>query len=172
MRDVKAVIVLGIALDEEAIRDAPDERYNRLVRLHFEKLRRIAAEIASWLRSMGYKACPCHDQGGVEHKRAAELAGLGRVGDHTLLITPKYGCRVHLNSVLTDAPLKFDQMLDEICDHCGECIRRCPAGAIRPGRTVDSVLCGTYRREKLKRSYCGICMKVCWDHLRGSSSPD
>ena len=157
-------------MNERIIKEIPYGRYNDIVNLHYRRLRTIAMKVASWLRNMGCKAYPCHDQGGIEHKRAAELAGLGRVGDHTLLITPKYGCCVHLNSVLTDAPLRFDRMVEEICDHCGECIKGCPAGAIGPNRTVDPNLCINYRMTKLKRSYCGICMKICYFHLNKKSS--
>jgi epoxyqueuosine reductase QueG len=170
MRDAKAVIVFALPLEEDVIEDAPGEKYNNLVRLHFQRLREIASEVSSWLEGKGYRAYPCHDQAGVEHKRAAELAGLGKVGDHTLLITQKYGCNVHLNSVITDAPLEFDEVIEEeLCDHCGECIQNCPANAIKSGKKVDAKLCLDYRRNRLKRSYCGICMKSCWNHLNRSS---
>lgn len=163
----RAVVVFAIPLVSSTIIGAPDEKYNRLVELHYQKLRELAYDIATFLEGRGFEAHPCHDQRDVEHKRAAELAGLGRVGDHTLLITPTYGCRVHLNSVVTDAPLEADRKIDEeLCDHCGECLRKCPARAIQPGIKVDIQSCLDYRRKILKRAYCGICMKTCWNHLR------
>ena len=167
LEDAKAIVVFAYPLVEAMIAKAPDEQYNRLVELHYQIVREIAYKIALFIEEKGFRAYPCHDQGDIEHKRAAELAGLGRVGEHTLLITPQYECRVHLNSVVTNAPLRIDERLDtELCDDCGECIRNCPAKAIEGGKKINVSACRNYRKNVLGRRYCGICMKVCWTHFK------
>ena len=166
MESTKSVITFGICMPKEIMECVPESKYQIMLTNHFGKLRRIAKKIGSWLEEKGYNSYPCHDQDNIEHKKAAQLAGLGRVGSHTLLITPQYGPRVHLNSVLTDYPLNFDRFLEEeLCDQCDECIAKCPPGALKKGFEVDRRKCLIYRGSELKRSYCGLCMKICWDHL-------
>lgn len=71
--------------------------------------------------------------GDFSHRHAAVAAGLGVFGVNGLLLTPEYGVRQRLNSVITDAPLMPDEMLDmEIpcgkkCDY--KCIKLCPVKA-------------------------------------------
>lgn len=49
---------------------------------------------------------PYHiEHGGVYMKDAAVLAGLGRMGKHNMLITPRYGPRLRLRVMLTEADL-------------------------------------------------------------------
>lgn len=166
MENTKAVIIFGISMPKEIMEEVPDTEYQRMLASHFDKLRRIAKKVARWLEEQGFNSYPCHDQEDIEHKKAAELAGLGRVGSHTLLITPLYGPRVHLNSVLTDYSLKFDTILEtKFCDQCDECIKGCPPAALKNGLEVDLQKCLNYRYTELKKRYCGLCMKICWQHL-------
>ena len=166
MESTKSVIIFGICMPKEVMEEVPEIKYQTMLANHFSRLRRIAKKIGRLLEEKGYNSYPCHDQDNIEHKKAAQLAGLGRVGNHTLLITPKYGPRVHLNSVLTDYPLHFDTFLEEeLCDQCDECITKCPPGALKKGLEVDRSKCLIYRSSELKKRYCGLCMKICWDHL-------
>lgn len=72
--------------------------------------------------------------GDISHKHVAMACGLGRLGWHTLLITPQFGTRQKLTSIVTNAPLEPDPMCDqELCNpsQCGfQCARACPTGAI------------------------------------------
>jgi len=59
------------------------------------------------------------------HRVAAVLAGLGGLGANNLVITPEYGPRVRLNTVITTAELTPDPMLDEpVClgEECLACL--------------------------------------------------
>ena len=46
--------------------------------------------------------------GDISHKHVAVACGLGRIGWHTLLITPQFGTRQKLVSIVTNAPLVPD----------------------------------------------------------------
>lgn len=66
----------------------------------------------------------------VSQKHAAQAAGLGTIGRHSLLITPEFGSMVWLGCVLTEAELEPDGLLAPICDGCGICVEVCPIGAL------------------------------------------
>ncbi len=80
--------------------------------------------------------------GDISHKHVAVACGLGQIGWHTMLITSEFGTRQKLTSIVTNAPLHGDSLLDErLCDPeaCGlQCARACPTGAI-PKRSDHSV---------------------------------
>jgi len=82
--------------------------------------------------------------------------GLGDIGWHNLLITPQYGSRQKLTSVITNAPLEPDSFAEEtLCvpERCGFlCANACPTGAIprETGRKV-AVYIGSKKVE-----YAGI----------------
>ncbi|MEM3041287.1 MAG: 4Fe-4S binding protein, partial [Nitrososphaerota archaeon] len=102
-------------------------------------LDRIALLLAKKIQELGFKAYPIPPsqtidnnrlEGIISHKLAANLAGLGWIGKSCLLITPKWGPRVRLTTVLTDAPLKTGTPLANLCDDCRQCVEICPAKAI------------------------------------------
>mgnify|MGYP002860631133 FL=1 len=67
------------------------------------------------------------------HVIAGLYAGLGTIGMNHTLLTPEYGPRVRLVSVITDAELPADKMQkQELCIHCRACARRCPMQAFAP----------------------------------------
>lgn len=83
-------------------------------------------------------------RGSFSHVYAAANAGMGQVGANGLLLTPQYGPRVHLGSIVTTAPLEPDPLLKEkLCDtaKCTLCIEQCPAKAISEKGDVDHILC-------------------------------
>ena len=73
---------------------------------------------------------------------AAMAAGLGEMGWAKVFITKKFGPRVRLHAILTDAELAPDPLVEpgSLCDRCMACVRGCSPGAIphiREGRTVS-----------------------------------
>ncbi len=91
-------------------------------------------------------------------RHAAFAAGLGRFGLNRALITPHGSC-VRIGSVVTDMPLESTPRLYE--DYrapclasggavCGECIARCPAGAIT-SRGMDKSACYVMRGAVRRR---------------------
>ena len=113
----------------------------------------------------------------ISHKAVARMAGLGWQGKNLLLITPQFGSRVRLVTVLTHAPLIADTPLKNRCGSCMLCHDACPAKAIRGVNTLDhyknreEALHFSRCVEKLTKDFaalseigapiCGICIKVC-----------
>jgi len=145
--------------------------------------------ISRFLERKGYLAFPmdasirmvpyrdhCPDQRGrIDLRRAAEVAGIGRIGKIAIVVTPEYGPRVQLAAILTDAALVPDQPFEKILcpPDCRRCIAVCPAGALRPPeegevyRPTDQKKCMTYRRTHGGSSpmgrgeMCSLCRAVC-----------
>lgn len=66
----------------------------------------------------------------ISQKHAAQAAGLGTIGRHSLLITPEFGSMIWLGAVLTEIELEPDRIKESICNDCNLCVEICPAGAL------------------------------------------
>jgi epoxyqueuosine reductase QueG len=110
-----------------------------------------------------------------QHKTAATRAGLGWIGKNGLLITPEYGPRVRLGTLLTDMELPYGEPITESkCGECRKCVVSCPAAALhgvlwKAGLErkyiVDAHACSTHMHDKYRHigrgSVCGICIRSC-----------
>jgi epoxyqueuosine reductase len=108
------------------------------------------------------------------HKMAATSAGLGWIGRNGLLISPDYGPRLSLATVLTDAPIPVDVPIQfSLCGDCTLCKDFCPSDAIT-GREwsryepfvelVKIRCCSTHKkksREVKGKPNCGLCITIC-----------
>ncbi len=71
------------------------------------------------------------DKSPIEENIAAAKAGLGKIGDHYMLIHETYGTFVFLAEILSTLPpemLGFDGHVHDVetCSHCGACKKACP----------------------------------------------
>jgi epoxyqueuosine reductase QueG len=139
------------------------------------ELDRVALAIARFLESEGFNAYhqPA-SRGGQDRrilmgvlslKHMAVKAGMGVFGRNSLLITPKFGPRMRLSAILTNAELQSDTPLEvEFCDKCSKiCIAACPIKAIKPSKKdeyyeINKFACNTYLQTV---PACAICLKVC-----------
>ena len=82
----------------------------------------------------------------IDYNKAAYVCGLGSVGLHGKVITPKYGTFMRFVYIITDLELDFDEPFsDNLCDNCGLCKSACPGKAISDNG-VDSWQCSVYYR--------------------------
>jgi epoxyqueuosine reductase len=108
------------------------------------------------------------------HKMAATSAGLGWIGKNGLLISPDFGPRLSLVTVLTDAPLAPDAAMEHsLCGDCTLCKEYCPSQAItgaewsRTSPFVELVrldACRSHKKTKRLtegKPNCGLCINIC-----------
>ena len=109
-------------------------------------LRETAFRLAKFLERKGYKAVsldpnvPIDERRWVScmlsHRYVGQIAGLGDIGANNFLLTPEWGPRIELTSVVTNAPLKPDgpklagKIYEETCRNCFKCVEECPSQAL------------------------------------------
>lgn len=100
---------------------------------HFSqaRLQLIYANLAAYIRELGYEAV----QNRVQPMPTALAAGIGELGRNGMLITEKYGARIHLGDpILTNMPLVADKPIDigvdDFCKVCRKCATTCPTNSI------------------------------------------
>lgn len=146
-----------------------------------ELLDKIAYRVAAFLNRRGQAAINiCRDGYGEDvmrirpiavfsHVWAAHYAGLGEVGWNHCLVTPEYGPRHRLVSVLTSLALDGDPMVPErsVCNRCLLCQKACLTHAFSGDPRLDrrsnmnKFACFS-RRDRFKTAqHCGYCLKVC-----------
>ncbi len=160
--------------------DGPSTAYHRAMEVIYDQLDLLACKVALFIESGGGRAIPVpsdepyrywesdklYGRGDLSHKHTAQAAGLGRLGKNSLLITPQFGNRVHLVSVVTDVDLAPDLLLDwDPCPKgCNLCIQACPAAAISEGQ-VEQARCREVMMERLPKGTviesCRACRRVC-----------
>ena len=82
----------------------------------------------------------------VSHKIVAVEAGLGHMGVNRLVLHPKYGSCIQLESILINGVVdEYDNRLDENpCMDCNLCAAVCPTGAITKDQPFDFSACMTH----------------------------
>lgn len=176
----RAVVVCAKRIPNGLL-EGPATSYQQTMNVLHAQLDLIACQVALFLEREGGLAVPVpadepyyhweaenlYGRGDLSHKHAAQAAGLGRLGKNSLLVTPEFGNRVHLVSVVTSVGLAADGMIqEELCPSgCSLCIEACPAGAIGEGQRVDQRLCRGVLLQKLAKGTliesCRECRKVC-----------
>ena len=154
--EVKSVILMGIYAWDGAfniVADSSNLHFNKKhkprvplesYQLYYQIVRSKAWRIAYYLMKRGFDSIPSVD---IPLKTAAVKCGLGCQGKNTLLVTPVYGPRVRLVSVLTTAELEIDEPYEEnLCKDCERCVMVCPAKALEPYK-VKVNRCMVYSSE-------------------------
>jgi epoxyqueuosine reductase QueG len=181
-------VSIAIRLDD-AILDgmdrAPTPDYARHYRAVNGKLDEVTARLSPWINQRGFPAFAVPASqiveetnllGYISHKAVARMAGIGWQGKSLLIVSPQYGPRIRLATVLTDMPLSPDAPLENQCGTCSECAEACPASAIKNVATRDRYASredALYLERCVEQTLqfkarpdigvqvCGICVKVC-----------
>lgn len=177
----KSVIVLGLQIYLPMLETTPSVVYSELYNTTNRILDDMSYKVANYLGRLGHKAFffprDCYGdistlvkkpQAAFSHVLAGKYAGLGTIGYNHTLITKEYGPRVRLVSVITDALIPPDDIMDkDLCIKCLQCKNSCPTSAFTTKNELiadmDKIKCAKYH-ERLKSDYtypCGVCIKVC-----------
>jgi len=170
---------LSAAVVEE-IENGPTILYKHHYRQVNMLLDRVATRLAAFIQSRGGRALPVPasvfidwktQAAHLSHKMVAVATGIGWIGRNVLLVTPEYGARVRLMTVLTDAPLESPPRPRYDCGDCRACAQVCPVGAIHDGPHDFDLLSCHYQNKYFERHgmsvrICGICVKACRPKLQ------
>lgn len=101
----------------------------------------------------------------VSQKHAAQAAGLGTIGRHSLLITPEFGSMVWLGTVLCSEEFEADKLKESVCNHCNLCVESCPMNALA-APMMNQEVCWDYAfgddiEKKSWRIACHKCRDIC-----------
>jgi epoxyqueuosine reductase len=176
---LERAISVAFHLSDRVLEDVTDGP-TKLYFFHYQRanmfLDEMGLRIMNYIQDRGWDALPIpasqiidweKQRAHVSHKHAALKAGLGWIGRNNLLVTPQFGSRQRLITVLTNMPLAADEPLPWGCGTCRACISSCPSGSIQE-RPEDFDHVGCYQMMKvlvkkagISQNICGLCVKAC-----------
>lgn len=151
----RSMVVLGMRVLRGSL-ESPNPRVTfACIDTVYGEVDRAALHLGKLIEDHGYRAALVASIGPIEMSResrglvgelslkhAGQAAGLGVIGTSRLLLTPRWGPRVRLAGVVTDAPLEPDPSLEaDYCAGCNICAQSCPSGAISEQGKVDVMKC-------------------------------
>lgn len=169
-------IIFTVEMDKGKMSSAPSFDAFLEVAKGYKRMAFISYKIAVLMRKEGFAAYPGTALGGItDYTHLGELAGLGAIGYHGLLITPNEGARVRINTIYTNIEnLPITEQLEnehlwvrDFCSMCKKCIRNCPVKAIfdQPVprgdggmQSIDHAVCRDYFNQY---QGCAICLAKC-----------
>ena len=168
------VLIYAVPMETEAMDTAPSFEAFYEVAGTYLTLGRIGNALTDYLRSRGHAAYPGTSLGGLsDYTRIGEVAGLGIIGYHGLLISPEDGALLRLNVVYTsienlpEQPPASTDWVRDFCSRCHKCVRSCPVDAIHEtpivkdnGRVecIETTTCLDFFAANYG---CGVCADVC-----------
>ena len=184
LKDATCVISIAVVMPKAVLQQSLATLYTVNIMTIGDFINQIALQLSVWLENEGFDAIPITSRGplymealsgkimgDLSHKHTAALAGLGEIGINTLLLNPKYGTRLMLGSVVTNAPAIPDAPFrGSIClgSKCLKCVTSCPIKALSPNGVIDKHRCAKYYRqfqeiyfETWGIYHCRECRKVC-----------
>lgn len=182
-------VSIAIRLSDSVI-DEIDMQPTPLYSSHYSRVNALLDDVAiratNLLQSHGAQAVPIPASqildsekwsSYISHKAVAIAAGIGWQGKSLLVVSPNFGPRIRLVTVLTNADLEPDPPIKNRCGKCNQCKEHCPAGAIIGMNTdshystrseaIDLEKCVRQVRDvfgelpNITPLICGVCIKVC-----------
>lgn len=167
------VITIGVAMDFENLRTAPEVPSAIEVIKKYGEAHLVSHAIATWIHKQGWNA---KSYGGSNNVPILLIppaieSGLGELGKHGSVINRENGSVMRLGALVTNMPLNFDAPdefgVDDFCLNCKACQNACPPDAIHSDKKmvrgvekwyVDFDKCLPFFNEN---TGCGICLAVC-----------
>jgi epoxyqueuosine reductase QueG len=179
LQGLDSAISVAFHLSDRVIEDVVDGP-TKLYFFHYQRvnvlLDELALKVTNFIQDRGWQALPIpasqvidweNQRAHLSHKHVAQKAGLGWIGRNNLLVSPQFGARQRLVTVLTNMPLKADEPLPWGCNDCRACISSCPSRSIKE-RPEDFDHVGCYHQVKalvkaagISQNICGLCVKAC-----------
>jgi epoxyqueuosine reductase len=175
----RSVIVFALRIPDSAFASPVPVPYTFLSAQVAEEVYRITYRMVLGIEILGKTAVPVPSEpyeywdkdtmtgkGILSLRHAAQLAGLGTITRNHLLTNDRYGNRITLGALLTEAEISPDPMATgpQCPEGCNLCRTRCPVGAITDD-SVSQMLCrakGEGRNEKGYFLYwCRACREQC-----------
>lgn len=167
-------IIYTVEMDKEPIDTSPSFESQHEVMRGYMNLAVIANRMTAFIQKQGFAAYPGTALGGVtDYVHLGELAGLGAIGYHGLLITPGEGARLRIGTIYTNISNLPIQTTNEhlwvrdFCASCKKCVRKCPVKAIydqpKPRgdggmQCIDHATCRTFFTQQYG---CAVCLAIC-----------
>ncbi len=172
-------ISVAFHLSDRVLEDVVDGP-TKLYFFHYQRanmlLDGLGLKMTNYIQSQGWDALPIpasqlvdweKQLAHISHKHVAVEAGIGWIGRNNLLVTPQFGARVRLITVLTNIPLGPDRPLSFGCGECRACLSSCPSRSIK-AKPEDFDHIGCYQMMKvlvkkagISQNICGLCVKAC-----------
>ena len=169
-----SVVILGLEsrrernLDEMELKDGRMRLYGwtKHVKPRMMDLIDVFKEKGFEAQQVGWWGYPSGDT--MRLKRWAVIAGLGQQGKNTLVLNPKFGTRLRLAALWTNAPLSptgpgiYEQKENPFCKSCNACIDICPVeGLLEPYRLLAPSRCLVNMESVLVKDRLGECREAC-----------
>ncbi len=181
MPHAKTIIAVGVSYNKNI--DKPEDEYKKGIISHHvfktdyhtvmqEKMRNLIEKIKEKAGD-GCKFQYYCDNGTLDDRIAAYLAGIGFFGKNNFIINEKYGSYIFLGHILTDLALESDNPAKTLCNDCRACIDSCPNGAIVDSYCFNAKKCISNLTQKKVLSDmekqaigrhiygCNICQQAC-----------
>ncbi|OPJ55797.1 tRNA epoxyqueuosine(34) reductase QueG [Alkalithermobacter paradoxus] len=186
MENAKSIIVCLFPYFIGHRKDSNLSKYTHSIDYHIivnNKLSEIANFLSQNIEGFEYKTFV--DNGPLVDRHLANISGLGYFGINNNIINDKYGSYVFIGYMLNNYEFEIDLPLNKTCIKCGECIKKCPGGAILGNFEIDFSRCFAYITqkkgelsdfektlfEKNKSIFgCDICQDVCYHNTNIKST--
>jgi len=161
----------------DTLTDGPNFIYKAHYRQANNLLDKITFQLGQFVIERGYEAMAIpasvivsweKQTSHLSHRHVAQLAGIGFIGRHGLIVHPEYGAAIRLASLLTDMPVHADTPLQEDCGDCCACLAGCPVEAISiagisefNGKACYEKLKEYQNRKGIGVMICGLFVKAC-----------
>jgi epoxyqueuosine reductase QueG len=177
LSETENLLILGLESTTERNLDEFGYQDGRFHMYGYEKHVKDKLEsIINFIRSTGFHAKPFGKlgyplNGQLYLKGEALRAGMGKRGKNTIVLHPRFGPRLRLVSVVTDAPLvPFVEPVtveeeNPVCGNCSICIDACPEKILAPYRMTDHSRCRSDTDNMVKNNGrlipCDLCITLC-----------